>query len=163
MQYLVRRNNLILMFVEDSLIGMGWANSWFGTNQNRLILGGNVNKLFAFDITTQKITDTMETNQGSCVIKPSTKLLCVGHTLGHVSLRDPRSLQVEHSFEAHSGTVSDIEVKGDLLVTCGFQNRFGEFYVDQMIRAYDLRTFRLLGSCHFAAGPAFLKFHPMFR
>jgi PAB-dependent poly(A)-specific ribonuclease subunit 2 len=88
---------------------MGWANTWFGTNQNRLILGGNVNKLFGFDLATQKITDTVDTHQGCCVIKPSTKLLCVGHTLGQVSLRDPRTLQVEHNFEAHSGTVSDIE------------------------------------------------------
>lgn len=118
----------------------------------------------------------VDTAQGCCVIKPSTKHLCVGHTLGQLSLCDPRTLQSEHVFEAHTGTISDIEgralndqkyslwlVKGDLLVTCGFQDRFGELYVDQMVRAYDLRTLRLLGSCQFPAGPSFLKFHPMFR
>jgi PAB-dependent poly(A)-specific ribonuclease subunit 2 len=49
-----------------------------------------------------------------------------------------------------------------MLVTCGFQAQYGEYYVDPMIRVYDLRTNRLLGSCHFQAGATFLKFHPMF-
>jgi PAB-dependent poly(A)-specific ribonuclease subunit 2 len=141
---------------------MGWAHGWFGSNQNRLVLGGNLDRIFGFDVMTNKITDSVETVQGCCVIKPSNKFLCIGHTNGQLSLCDPRTLQKEHTFDAFTGTISDVEVKGDLLVTCGFQDSFGELYIDQMVRAYDLRTMRLLGSVHFPAGPSFLKFHPMF-
>jgi hypothetical protein len=88
---------------------MNWANNWFGANQNRLILGGNINNLFGFDVTTQKVTEKVDTLQGCCIIKPSTKLLCVGHTLGQLTLRDPKTLHAEHTFDCHTGAVSDIE------------------------------------------------------
>ncbi|KAL0490821.1 PAB-dependent poly(A)-specific ribonuclease subunit 2, partial [Acrasis kona] len=147
---------------EDSLLGMGWASGWFGTGQSKLVLGGNIEEVFSFDLATQKIVDAVE-SQGSCVIKPGTKYLCVGHTSGQVSLRDPRSLSMEHVFNAHALTINTIDVKGDLMVTCGWedQDQYG-MYPDTMIRVFDLRTNRQLGSCHFRYCPTFVKFHPMF-
>lgn len=41
-----------------------------------------------------------------------------------VRLRDPVSLQCEHMLEAHTGTLSDFDVSGNLLVTCGFCSRY---------------------------------------
>ena len=41
-----------------------------------------------------------------------------------VRLRDPSSLKSEHVLEAHTGTLSDFDVSGNLLVTCGFCSRY---------------------------------------
>ena len=40
-----------------------------------------------------------------------------------VTLYDPKSLSKEHVLQAHSGTLSDFDVHGNQLVTCGFSNR----------------------------------------
>jgi len=40
-----------------------------------------------------------------------------------VSLLDPQSLNCVHHLQAHSGTLSDFDVCGNQLVTCGFSNR----------------------------------------
>jgi len=40
-----------------------------------------------------------------------------------VSLLDPQSLGCVHRLQAHTGTLSDFDVCGNQLVTCGFSNR----------------------------------------
>ena len=40
-----------------------------------------------------------------------------------VSLLDPQSLNCVHRLQAHTGTLSDFDVCGNQLVTCGFSNR----------------------------------------
>ncbi|KAF0980632.1 hypothetical protein FDP41_013115 [Naegleria fowleri] len=129
-------------------------------SQYSLIMGGNFTKLFNFDLNAQKIISQVETNQGICIMKTGGRYVCCGGTLGELSLRDPRSLKSEHSFEVHTGTISDIAIKDNVLVTCGFNNRYGELTVDNMVKAFDLRTLRMLGQVHFPLDPTFLGFHP---
>jgi hypothetical protein len=50
-------------------------------------------------------------------------LVCCGATTGEVTLRDPRTFKVEHRVQAHTGTISDIDTTGNLLLTCGFSSR----------------------------------------
>ena len=40
-----------------------------------------------------------------------------------VRLRDPNTMKVEHTLDAHSSTLSDFDVHGNQLVTCGFGER----------------------------------------
>ena len=41
-----------------------------------------------------------------------------------VVLHDPQSLEVCHKLEAHSGSLSDFDFNGNLLVTSGFSARY---------------------------------------
>ena len=51
--------------------------------------------------------------------------IAAGDTGGKVTLRDPNTFKAEHVLDAHSGTLSDFDVHGNLLVTCGFTSRYG--------------------------------------
>ena len=67
----------------------------------------------------------MEVNEPGCaILKYSNKYICAGDTSGKVTMRDPNTLRKEHVLEAHSGTLSDFDVHGNQLITCGFSNRY---------------------------------------
>lgn len=97
-------------------------------------------------------------------------------------MHDPRSLRLESHFEAHTGGITDIDVHGDLVVSCGWSNRYpplkapslllsltpspwfrmGTVFSDPMVKAYDLRTMRALPPIPFPLGPYLCRFHPLF-
>jgi hypothetical protein len=52
------------------------------------------------------------------------KMLSVIFLLSQVTLYDPNTMKAEHVFDAHSGTLSDFDIHGNLLVTCGFSSRY---------------------------------------
>jgi len=49
--------------------------------------------------------------------------LCCGTSDGKLLLLDPRTYKTEHAISAHSGTISDMDVSGHTIVTCGFSKR----------------------------------------
>ena len=61
------------------------------------------------------------------VIMKRGRMVCCGSSQGMVSFRDPSSLRVEHSFSAHTGTISDLDVSDNYLITCGFSKRCDPF------------------------------------
>jgi PAB-dependent poly(A)-specific ribonuclease subunit 2 len=130
-------------------------------NRSKIAIAGNDLNLFSMDIVKEKIINQIEMKEGTSILK-SGKYLACGGMRGNLNLCDPKTLKVEHSYSCHHGTISDIDIKDNLLVTCGLVYRNGGYVVDQNIKAFDLRTNSLLGQIHFVAGPGFLKFHPLF-
>ncbi|KAG0240611.1 poly(A)-specific ribonuclease [Actinomortierella wolfii] len=94
------------------------------------------------------------------VVMKKSRLLVCGSTGGELILQDPRSLTVEHRIQAHTGTISDLDVSGNLIVTCGFSERQGNLIIDPLVKVYDMRTMRSLTPIPFPNGPSFLKMHP---
>nr|XP_006819096.1 PREDICTED: PAB-dependent poly(A)-specific ribonuclease subunit 2-like [Saccoglossus kowalevskii] len=97
-------------------------------NASRLLIGGHHTKLIEVDLITGQETDQYEIDDpGVAILRMantiSSSLLCCGDTSGKIILRDPQSLKKEHVLEAHTGTLSDFDVHGNQLVTCGFSNR----------------------------------------
>lgn len=79
-----------------------------------------------------------------------------------VSLRDLRSFTVEHEFDAHSGSLSDFDVHGNLLVTCGFSSRMNGLACDRFLKVYDLRMMRATTPLQVHIDPFFLRFIPTY-
>jgi len=100
-----------------------------------------------------------------------------------VTFRDPRTHRVEHTFSVHSAGVNDIDIRSDIVVTCGFGSRYttikafffpfgpifslisfrmGNVFVDPLVKVIDTRTMRVLLPLSVPTGPYFVRFHPKF-
>ncbi|KAL6047104.1 poly(A)-specific ribonuclease [Balamuthia mandrillaris] len=142
------------------------------TNSSRteLLLAGERPLLHLLDMTTGTLlkqvtidSDDVGTALGfSCLGR--SRLLCCGGLGGQLSLLDPRSFRLEHRFDSHSCGIMSLDVKGDLVATCGWTKRAGQSYPtsDPMVKIYDLRTMRPLPPVAFPPGAFQVKFHPKF-
>lgn len=81
---------------------------------------------------------------GVCLLKASEHLVCTADVTGQVYLLDTSSLQVVHTFSSHSAGMSDMDVVGHCLVTCGLTHQYGQFCVDPELSVIDLRMLRLV-------------------
>ena len=60
---------------------------------------------------------------GAVAMKRSQNSICVGHTTGIVTLRDPHTFHITQSFQPHSGGITDLAAFDNYLVTCGWTKR----------------------------------------
>lgn len=96
------------------------------------------------------------------------KLLALGNTSGSVDIFDPASNAIVKSFQSHNGLISDLDVKGNYMATCGYSarpKRYGntstsDFVVDPLVNIYDLRMMRAVAPIPFPAGASFAHFYP---
>ncbi|KTW27568.1 poly(A)-specific ribonuclease [Pneumocystis jirovecii RU7] len=112
-----------------------------GTVINKLVIGG-----------TNRKKDT--------VVMQCGRYICCGSSTGELSLLDPSSYKELHSIEAHSGSFSDLDIRGNLILTCGFSQRNEHYLLDPLVKVFDIRTLRPLVPVPFPAGPAYVKMHP---
>ncbi|KAG0356532.1 poly(A)-specific ribonuclease [Podila minutissima] len=124
-----------------------------------IVAAGQQDKILSINMIRGIVTKKIDTDSEIVVMKKSRMLVC-GSTRGDLILHDPRSLAVEHRIQAHTGTISDLDVSGNLIVTCGFSDRQGTLIIDPMVKVYDMRTMRSLAPLPFPNGPSFLKMHP---
>ena len=61
--------------------------------------------------------------------------MAVGLTGGGVLLVDPRAkLAAQHSIAAHSAGLADMDVRSDMLATCGYGTRQGQIISDSYVK-----------------------------
>lgn len=82
---------------------------------------------------------------------------------GQVTLRDLRTFKLEQEFDAFSGSLSDFDVHGNLLVACGFSSRgLNGLACDRFLMVYDLRMMRAVTPLQVHVDPYFLRFIPTY-
>ncbi|XP_013144008.1 PREDICTED: PAB-dependent poly(A)-specific ribonuclease subunit PAN2 isoform X2 [Papilio polytes] len=137
----------------------------------KLMLGGHQRKLLELDVT--KMTETIiPIKEDGCVVMRNggASLLACGSANGHISLRDLRTPNAsEHTFKAHNNSLSDMDMQGDLLISCGFtQSAGGVAVAEPYVVVWDLRCLKGTSSVdrarsiHTAAAPMLLHFLPAF-
>lgn len=62
--------------------------------------------------------------QGCVILRDHPRFVCHGDLTGRIVLHDPRTMRQEHYFQAHTGSLSDFDVLGNYIATCGFSNRY---------------------------------------
>lgn len=128
-----------------------------------LLMGGHQDKIIEFNLSQGQETNLLHVGKNGCaILRQHPRFVCAGDPAGRIDLRDPNTLKVEHSLEAHSGSLSDFDVHGNLLVTCGFSNRQGNLSVDRFLMVYDLRVMRAVTPIQVVLDPLLLRFLPSF-
>lgn len=101
-------------------------------------------------------------DSGCAILRSQGRLVCTGEPTGQIHLLDSRTFRKEQTLEAHSGSLSDFDVHGNLMVTCGFSTRHGNLSVDRFLKVYDIRILRALAPIPVSVDPFLLRFLPSF-
>lgn len=179
-------NNDIFVLTSDSLLNY----SKFGVNnfrhtevsfqnlqclflnqQQRFFMGGFCEFIYDFDIERLRILRQLSISdeQTDCIlIKSSTPdqnskngIIFTGSSNGKIILRDSFTLKSIHKFHPHGGSLSDFDIQGHNLVTCGFSlTRTGNLCVDRFLMVYDLRMMRSMSPLQTMIEPVFLHYAP---
>ncbi|CAA9998408.1 unnamed protein product [Nesidiocoris tenuis] len=127
------------------------------------LIGGHNPSIIEFSLAEGREIQMLNVGEGGCAImRQQSRFLCCGEPTGRIDLRDPLSLKVEHSLETHTESLSDFDVHGNLLVTCGFSMDQGSLVVDPLLLVYDLRMLRPVAPIELLLEPLLLKFLPSF-
>ncbi|XP_071446379.1 PAN2-PAN3 deadenylation complex catalytic subunit PAN2 [Hetaerina americana] len=131
-----------------------------------LLMGGHQDKLIEFDLAKVTETNVRSVGENGCAILRQQvsggRYICCGDPAGRVHLRDPYTLRVEQTLDAHTGSLSDLDIHANMLVTCGFSSRHGVMAVDRFMNAFDLRMMRAMTPITLALDPLLLRFLPLF-
>ncbi|CDR99940.1 hypothetical protein [Sporisorium scitamineum] len=142
----------------SDLVAAGLSQSAANTgeidNDNDLILTVNSS--------TGAVVRTVPSEAPIVHVRKSGRYVCAGTVNGHVQLRDPRTLKVEHRLHAHPGGLVDVQADAHILYSVGWTVRQGHPVPEPLIKVHDLRTMRALVPIPFAApgGPSLLAIHP---
>ncbi|KAH9536486.1 hypothetical protein CY35_16G002500 [Sphagnum magellanicum] len=129
----------------------------------RMLIGHTSAKISVLDLSTSCIATTFPAGQGIAVLRSNGRLVACGGMSGDIVLKDLRTMKAEHTIDAHPGKISSLDLKGDLLVSCGLAPRRGRVYCDSVIKVFDIRQqVRPLTNIPFAPGATTLRFQPKF-
>ena len=127
----------------------------------RAVMGGLQDKLIDFDFHSSKqISVLQDIKDGTnAILRDHSRFVVSGDVPnGRVHLRDPLTLKVAHTLDCHSGVLSDIDVHGHHLVTCG--SHAASRAPDRFLMVYDLRILRAISPLQVMVVPSQLRFLP---
>ncbi|NXI05928.1 PAN2 protein, partial [Pachycephala philippinensis] len=157
LKYMSRGGLIIFDYLMDESEDM---HSLLLTDNSTLLVAGLQNHVLEIDLNT--VQETQKVSLHTFVLSPLRCHCVICAVPSQVSLRDLRTFVVEHEFDAYSGSLSDFDVHGNLLVTCGFSSRMNGLACDRFLKVYDLRMMRATTPLQVHIDPFFLRFIPTY-
>ena len=90
------------------------------------------------------------------------RLICGGTADGNLLFIDPNSMNVLSKAEAHPGSIADMDIQDNYVLTCGYTKRQTGFLFDALIKVFDLRTRKALAPLSFRTSVK-VRFHPKLK
>lgn len=129
-----------------------------GTSE--VLVGGGQSVMFTVNLERGTIASETTTDDDVKIMRRSSRNIICGSSKGQIRLLDTNSFQVVKQFEsAHNGTILDMDTRDNLLITCGYNLRHGNYIVDPLVKLYDLRMQKALPPISFP-GASFIRMHP---
>ncbi|KAI8935577.1 poly(A)-specific ribonuclease [Plenodomus lindquistii] len=126
-----------------------------------ILVAGCQEQMFKVDVDKGIITDTIPAQSQYTIMKRAGQYLCAATKTGGIHILDSGSLSVIKMFEGHTGSISDMDAKGDFLATCGWSPRQQYAYMlDPFTNVFSLKTLKQLPPIPFHTGAAFVRMHP---
>lgn len=131
----------------------------FISRSSNILVGGLQSSMLVINFERGVVIDTLQSKKDTIIMRHG-RYICCGSSTGGLSLLDPSSYKEVHSIQAHSGTFSDLDIQGNLILTCGFSQRDTHYVLDPLVKIFDIRTLRPLVPVPFPAGPTYVRMHP---
>ncbi|CCE82490.1 Piso0_002217 [Millerozyma farinosa CBS 7064] len=140
------------------------AMSFNASSSNEIVVAGD--RLFKVDLAKPNQASALSHDGNVSHMSNASKLLVLGLSSGEVELFDPLSNQSVNTFHGHNGFLSDMDVQGNYILSCGNSTRVRRTthvqtssVVDPLVNIYDIRMMRPLAPIPFSPGASFAKFH----
>jgi PAB-dependent poly(A)-specific ribonuclease subunit 2 len=126
-----------------------------------ILVAGCQDQMFKVDVDKGVITETLTADAQYTILKRAGQYICAATSSGGVHILDAATLKVVKQFDGHTGSIHDMDAKGDFLATCGWSPRqqYG-FMLDPFTNVFSLKTLKQLPPIPFHTGAAFVRMHP---
>ncbi|PAV84040.1 hypothetical protein WR25_14468 isoform A [Diploscapter pachys] len=132
-------------------------------NTNLVVLGGEQQKLLEFDVEKRKeIRMTLLKQKDAMALRSNVSNLFSADSEGNITMRSSATLEAIKTISAHGGPITDFDVHGNKIITCGCSMRQNSIHGDPYVKVYDIRTFKALPPVPFTFAPLFTRFMPTF-
>ncbi|XP_023944660.2 PAN2-PAN3 deadenylation complex catalytic subunit PAN2 [Bicyclus anynana] len=116
----------------------------FQVDTHKVLMGGHQDKLLELDLN-KWVEGVINVPEEGCAVLRSGggSVVACGSANGMITLRDIRCLSsVEQSFRAHTACLSDLDMQGDMLITCGFTQSSSSPVAEPYVVVWDVRCLR---------------------
>ncbi|MDI1489613.1 MAG: poly(A)-specific ribonuclease [Ramalina farinacea] len=125
-----------------------------------LLVAGNQKCMLRIDVTKGSVVEEIDTEAEYTMMKHS-RYICAATSKGSVDFLDTITFQVMKSWQAHTASISDMEMSGNSLITCGRAVRpHGPAMLENLAKVYDLKAMLQMPPIPFPGGAAHVQIHP---
>ncbi|KAF2227442.1 ubiquitin carboxyl-terminal hydrolase-domain-containing protein [Elsinoe ampelina] len=126
-----------------------------------IIVAGCQAQMFRIDVDKGAILETLPAEGAYTLMRRGGQHICAAGADGNVHILDPNTFKIVRAWKAHSGWINDMDVRSEILVTCGWSPRQQHgFMLDHLANVFDLKNMTPLPPVPFPPGAAFVRMHP---
>ena len=125
-----------------------------------ILVAGNQQVMLKLEASKGTIIEEIPTHSEYAMMKVG-RYVCAATNSGSVDFLDPSTLKTVKSWQAHSASISDMQISANSFVTCGRAMRpHGPAMLESLAKVFDMKTMQQLAPIPFPTGAAYVQIHP---